>query len=143
MKEILYTTIIATALIAGALAFLPVEEAQAVHTTVQSTQFTEAGAPSAEQNCVLDAGDGCTVSSTTSFLMYCIIDEGGIGAGTQTFTESLVGSEANTFDFAGAESGYQVTWAGEPGQQIAITGSAAHPALCTAITTSGGTITFG
>ena len=81
--------LVATALFAGALVFMPVDEAQAVHTTIQGTQLNTA---TVETNCSAGMNaDPLTAISDGDFLVHYIFTAV-TDAGTITFVDGAAGA---------------------------------------------------
>lgn len=70
---ILPSILVATALLAGALAFMPIDEAQAVHTTVQGTQLNDVPG-SVATNCIANVnGNPLVATSDADFALHYLI----------------------------------------------------------------------
>ena len=116
---ILPSILVATALLAGALAFMPIDEAQAVHTTVQGTQLNTV---TAETNCSAGLlGDTLTATSDGAYLVHYIFtaitdagtvtySDGGGGAADIVLNTILDGTIAGTFAVNG---GVTLTFTGD------------------------------
>lgn len=138
-KTILPTILIATAIAAGALAFAPIDTAQAVHTTIQGTQMNESGVISTDQFSTNLGTDSNTVTSTTDFLVGCVLSNAVVGlsafiVGDGTFTLSP--------DIA-LDSSASVNFAIDANDVFTLGSIGAVDALCTGMTTTAGAIVFG
>ena len=71
-NKLLPSILVATALFAGALAFMPIDEAQATHTIVLNSQLNSVEAGNV--NCIADATDVFTVTATNDFIVHWIAD---------------------------------------------------------------------
>lgn len=142
MKTKLFTTILATTIaLAGILAFMPIEDAKAVHTSIQGSQMNEAGARAAAQfSTDLGGADTITVTSSTDWVAYCTVSEAGVGAGIVTITD---GVETEEFEIATGNNGFSFAWAGDSTETLDLSADVAYDGLCTAINLTSGTVVFG
>lgn len=139
-KVIFPTMLIATALIAGAFAFMPIEEATAVHTTIQNSQLREAGTVVIGQfDNDLSVGTQ-TITSTADFVVSCVISDPTAGAiALITVTDTVATSGA--FDIL-ASSSVSFTRAQDANTILSITSSQANDSLCSAMTLESGAISY-
>lgn len=88
---ILPSILVATALFAGAFALMPIDEAQAVHTTIQATQINQIVAPTATMcNADLDAAGGLAATATGGdFIVYWYISATAAVAPTGAITDGV------------------------------------------------------
>jgi len=138
MEKIIIPTIIAaTVLLAGMFAFMPVEQATAVHTTIQGTQMNQVSsiavtAVDAEIDCTSDAAfivhyivGGLTTDADTAFIT--------VGAGVVTFTYN---TDAAGQGFDGVTGSIM----GDAGDTILVDSSrAGADGIVSLVTTSGAT----
>ncbi len=127
-------------LAAGILAFTSVEEAGTVHTSIQGTQLSKAGARAAAQFSNDLSTNSITITSTRDFVVYCSISEDNKDAGTFRVSD---GVESEDYDLVGTIS-LSIVWAANAGETITVgNANKAYDGLCTAITQADGTVTFG
>ena len=139
-KKIFPTILIATAIVAGAMAFAPIDDAQAVHITVQASQLNESSTLNSEQfNNALNAGGGIIIDSTGDFVVGCIVSNG-IADGTFTYTDGTFTSE--DFDILD-ESAFAFNHAIDDPDTFTLSASSAMDGYCTAKTTTAGAIVYG
>ena len=142
-KLFIPTILVVVVLVAGIFAFMPVEKASTVHTTIQGTQLNEAGAVIADMfsTDLTGAGSITITSAGGDFLVFCQTSNG-VGAGTITIADDGNGGATNVFDIP-INATLAIQWAGDAGDTVTISSSVATDGLCTALTTSNGAITFG
>jgi len=143
MNKLFIPTILAViVLVAGIFAFIPVEKASTVHTTIQGTQLHEAGTVAGNMLSTDLNGDPITITSTGGdFLVFCQTSNG-VGAGTITIADTGNGGATNVFDIP-INRTLAIQWAADDGDTVTISSSVSTDGLCTALTTSNGAITFG
>jgi len=135
-KYTIPTIIIAAALVAGMFAFMPVEKATAVHTTVTNTQFTQT---SSLFDVDLDLVIDCT--SDAAFLVHYSL--AGLSADGQDFT--ITGDTTEivlTYNADAAGEGYDGmtgTLAGEAGEIILFDASVEATGIIGLVTTGDAT----
>ena len=145
MTKILIPIITLTVLAAGIFALMPVEQATAVHTTIQGTQMTQAIIASSATIGVADI----VCDSDAAFVVFVIVGNAETDGDTLTIVESaapntilMTGAAFNTAE-AGAGGfglGYSTTIAAPGTTTITVGGSAGtDDALVSLITTSGAT----
>jgi len=114
-KIIIPSILVATILVAGIFAFMPIEQASSVHTTIQGTQqnLVALELTDADQ----DAGDLYTIDCTTDYIVLGIAVN---VVGTQT-------TDANdlTVSAGGEDVGVAFDFATVPGQELIGTAIAA------------------
>ena len=143
---ILPSILVATVLLAGAFALMPVDEAKAVHTTIQGTQMTFTDVISGS-SFVGDAATTC--DSDADFTVFILV--GGPAAANVLETVTVL---FNTVTTVHTGTGFDSTTAGSPGfggdglsltiyaeadDSVVVTGSAAVDYHVSMITTSGAT----
>lgn len=140
-KKIFPTILIATAIVAGAMAFAPIDDAQAVHTTIQASQLNESSTlDSAQFNAALDGGGGIIIDSTGDFVVGCIVSN---DVGTdQTFTYTDATFTSEDFDILDASS-FAFNHAIDDPDTFTLTASSTLNGYCTAKTTTAGAIVYG
>jgi len=139
-NTIIPTIILATALMAGALALVPVDEASAVHTTIQNSQMNEAGTVAAAMFSTALDSDSITVTSTADFVMGCIIVSN--SGADLAFTHTDGTAVATSWDLNDMSS-VGLNRAQNGGETVTLSGDVAADALCSAMTLTSGTIVFG
>jgi hypothetical protein len=136
------SVLIATVMIAAVFAFIPVDEAKAVHTTIQGTQFTLVDVISNAS-----VATGITCDSDKDFIVKVIVGAAEIDGTTVTVvmngeTVTLTGDNAVAAD-AGApgfgSSGLSFTIAAEADDSVVVDGTAAVDIHASMITESGAT----
>jgi len=143
-KLIFQSILVATVLMAGVFALMPTEQATAVHTTIQSTQFTKASLISSA-----DLSIGFTCDSDQDFIVHFIIGETEVDGTTITIastvdgvTLTLTGDNpvSGTAGYAGfGATGFSATMAAAAADQIVIDGTATVDVHVSLITGSGAT----
>ena len=141
---VLPSILVATALFAGAFALMPIDEAQAVHTTIQGTQMTQA-----DFNSVADlSGTDTVCDSDAAFVVMILVSAPAAdgdtltisdGTVTLTMTGDVFASGPGSDGFGG--QGYSATIAAAAADTITIggAGDAANEAYVSLVTTSGAT----
>jgi len=138
-KYAIPTIIIAAALVAGMFAFMPVEKATAVHTTIQGTQMTQSSSLFLD---MMDQVIDCT--SDAAFIVHYTIAELANGDDV-TITHDTAGDNIAIlllFEIeAGGEGvdGVSGTVAGEAGEIILFDSSVEADGFIGLVTTSGAT----
>ncbi|MCH7647022.1 MAG: hypothetical protein IIA83_00225 [Thaumarchaeota archaeon] len=135
--------LVATALFAGVFAFIPVEDAQAVHTTVQGTQMTQSILLSTAAIGTTDI----TCDSDAAFVVYVIVgnaetdgDTLTITAGGVTLTMTGDAFVTTAIGVPGFGAGYATQIAATAATTVVVGGSAnTDDALVSLTTTSGAT----
>ena len=133
------TVFVATAFIAGALAVAPVDEASAVHTTIQNSQMKEAGTISAEQfNTDLITSDH-TITSTADFVVSCLVSA---QDGTDTITITDATATSGAMDILDADS-FAFIRAVDANDTLTLSSAAQDDdSYCSAMTLVSGAITY-
>ena len=134
------TILIATVLVAGIFALMPMDKASTVHTTIQGTQLNEAGAVTVDMFSDDLDDDTITITSTGDFIVYCQAFNSA-EAGSITISDSGDGEANNSFDMLNP-SDLAFQWAADADDTVTISSNEAIDALCTAMTTTDGAITF-
>ncbi len=144
MSKFTFPTIMAaTVMFAMVFAFMPVEDAQAVHTTIQGTQMTQSILVGSAD---IATDDPFTCDSDAAFIVY--IATGGPAAdnaqitvsdGAQTITifGDITNVAAGSGGFGG--DGFSGSIAADAATTITLTGNGADDLLISLITTSGAT----
>lgn len=139
----LIVPIILTAVMVIGISFImmPIQRAQTVHLTIQNAQLNEAGALSSAQLSTALNGDSITVTSTEDFVVSCIIIND-TGADVPSGITITIGSVSASFDSVRKEPAL-VHYAVNKGDTLTVSSTATINGLCTAMTTTAGTIIFG
>ena len=134
--------LVATALFAGVFAFIPVEDAQAVHTTVQGTQMTQSILLSTAAIGTTDI----TCDSDAAFVVYVIVGNAETDGDTLTITAggvtlTMTGDAFVTTNVgaAGFGAGYATQIAATAATTVVVGGVGGDDALVSLTTTSGAT----
>ncbi len=141
---LLPSILVATVLLAGAFALMPVDEAKAVHTTIQGTQMTQAIIDS-----TADLGAASIVcDSDAAFVVMVMIGGAETDGDNITILDSV---STNTITVTGAlftsadagaigfGNGYSATISAPAASTITVGGTGVDDALVSLITTSGAT----
>ena len=147
MNKIIIPIILsAVILIAGVFAFVPVEKASTVHGTIPSLvdggSLIEAGTITVDMLSTDLSTDSLTITSTTDFVVFCQIVNDPASDTSFTIADSGDGDATNTFDID-SDQNLAIQWAADAGDTVTLSSAAALDALCTAMTTTDGEITFG
>jgi len=134
------TILVATVMIAGIFAFMPVDEAKAVHTTIQGTQFTLVDVLS-----LANLSTGFTCDSDTDFLVKVVVgatevDNTNLTVLMNGITVTWSGDllvEANVGADGYGATGASFTIAAEADDTVVIDGTATVDAHVSIITQSG------
>ena len=98
---ILPSILVATVLLAGAFAFMPVDEAQAVHTTIQGTQMTQTDVQSGND---LATDGAITCDSDADFTVFLLIGDP-VTDGTTDVVTVVFNGVTTTYTGDGVSSG--------------------------------------
>ena len=142
-KLILPTVLIALVLAIGTIAFIPVEQASSTHLIIQGTQLSEAGTLDADQSEADLNADNITITSTTDFVVGCIISNNSGGLEEWTATDGTASTGTVDIDDAASMSYQRTVNAGDTLTVSATPGGAGVEGYCTAMTTSAGAIVYG
>ena len=135
------TILIATILVAGILALMPMDKASTVHATIQGSQLNEAGTVTADMFSTDLENDNITITSTRDFMVFCQTFNGVGEAQVLTILDTGDGEATNDFDmFDPSDLAFQ--WAADADDTVVISSGGAVDGLCTALTTTDGVITF-
>ena len=135
------TILIATVLVAGIFALMPIDKASTTHTTMQGSQLNEAGAVDIDMFSDNLNSDFITITSTGDFIVFCQITDVGEG-GTLTIADDGDPGATNGFDM-GQDDPLAIQWAADADDTVTLSADSSFDALCTALTTTDGEITFG
>ena len=136
------TILMATVMIAGIFAFMPVDNASAVHTTIQGTQFTNVDIFSATS-----AAAGIDCDSDQDFIVKGFVGDATIDGETVTILMNGVTTLSAGEVFANGDTGsegfggggYAFTLAAEEDDTVVVDGSSVSDVIVTIITGSGAT----
>jgi len=140
------TILVAIIIIAGVFAFVPVEKASTVHGNIQSLvdggSLIEAGTITTDMFSNNLSTNSITITSTGDFVVFCQIVNAPASATSFTITDSGNAGATNTFDID-SDQNLAIQWAADADDTVTLSGVTSIDALCTAMTTTDGEITFG
>lgn len=138
------TILIATVLVAGIFALMPIDKASTVHTTIQGSQLNEAGAVSTDMFSNGLNVNTITITSTGDFIVFCqtVTVAGTEAGGILTIDDDGDAGATNSFDVLSTDD-LAIQWAADAGDTVTISADIPLDALCTALTITDGEITFG
>jgi len=135
------TILIATVLVVGIFALMPIDKASTTHTATEGSQLNEAGAVSGDMFSNTLSTDTVTITSTGDFRVFCQISEAGEG-GILIITDDGDGGATNNFDM-GQNEPLAIQWAADANDTVTLSSTTNFHVLCTGLTTTDGEIAFG